>query len=211
MNRLVKSPAVVDTKYGYVIVKKSALLKLSTPALRRVLCSLVQYVSVDTSSISYKVMAQVISALPNLQKTITMQKCLVFPLDRNEIGICGASKIIALDQQPVPITLGQRIHFMKKWEIELCPLPGMAPSNEQYFVRLFNDEDYTKFRHGARRNKLPPLQTRTTLPVVIHKDGTLVSIPHFKYTNMNHKVEAKVQYKPLVSLNDVLRYNHINL
>ncbi len=115
----------LNTKYGYVILHKPALLALPKPVLSRVVGALLRYVSADTRPVGYKQLESLTSMLPRLEKTVSVHGCSVFPLHSEDLlGMAARSKVSQI--KPHPITVGESLHWNNKWVIKLSPEPGPA-------------------------------------------------------------------------------------
>lgn len=196
VDRIIRSLPVIDFEYGFVVLRKASLLQLSPPLLRRVLSALIRYVSADMRPVSYKSLAKLIAALPDV-KTTTIHKCYVFAVDEDRIGICAAP-----DVTRVPIKVGEELNWIGKWELKLS---SVVPPGEQYYIRPFRDDDHMILRARQRQLKLPPVRTRYALPVLTDSRGTVIAIPHFNYTNKKYRVILSVRYKPLIAMDYVLK------
>lgn len=206
-----------NTKYGYVCLNRPSLLQLPKPILREVMNTLLKFVSADISPVRPNILDNLISDLPNLNTNATtmLHNCFVFLLDQDTV--CMTIATSATDAhliKPVPIVVGEQQHWIGKWMIELSPLSETSQAKtvrKQYLVRPFNNKrDAHLLRHGVRvirSAKLPPLKTRSALPVVADEDGNVVAIPHFNYNNRIYGIKASVKYNPLISLDYALKCN----
>lgn len=154
-----------------------------------------------------------ISDLPNLtlNKTVTLHSSFVFLSNQDTVCISKAVQGTDAICRPVPIKVGEQLHWIGKWKIELSPLSGTTVSNRQYFVRPYNNKkDALLLRYGVRvvrGSKLPPIKTRVALPVVTDEEGKVVAIPHFKYNNRIYGIKVTVHYHPLISLDHACKCN----
>lgn len=196
----VRGVSKVNTRYGYVVVHRKALIALPKPIVCRVMGALLKYVSVDLRPVKYKHLDTVLMKLPTLEKMVSVHGTLLFPLDENTLGIAAA--VTSHGVKPHPIAIGQSLHWNKRWIVNLVQTPDCNASQHQFFVRHFNTNDHIYVRRGVRvvrSAKLPPVMTRLTLPVIIDESGNVVLIPHFKYRNREYGVSATVHYRPLIT------------
>lgn len=195
MGEIIRLLPVTHDEYGYVTVRKSSLLQLPSPLLRRVLSALIQHTSGDIKSVPYRSLAKISSALPDL-RTTTIRRCYIFQVDENTIGFSTIP-----EPTPVPIKVGEQLHWIGKWEVTLSAVSSQVPHKEQYYVRPFQKDDHQLLRRQPRKLKSRlPLLVRYALPVLTDDKGSVIAIPHFNYRNKNYKVKISVKYKPLVSL-----------
>lgn len=193
----------VDVKYGYLTVNKSALLALPKPVICRVVGSLLKYVSGNIKPVVYKQLQNLLHRLPGLEKTMCVHNCCIFPLHEEDmLGVAYTGKWEAKSQ---PIAPGETV----QWNQWLIRIHGNAECKDrQFFIRHFSKNDYLFVRHGVRvvrRSKLPPLLTRHALPVIEDQHGNVALIPHFRYKNRDFGVSAKVDYKPLITLDSIIK------
>ena len=227
-----KKLAFVNTKYGYLVVDKEALLELPRPILRRVFSALLKYVSGNTFSLPYRHLSRLLAALPGLEKTASNKslqghECFVFALhEEGKLGISGAAFSMA-DIKPHPIRVGESLHWDRRWEIQLTsprrggtldrrwetqltsPQRGgtLEEDSQCYYVRHFINKDTELGRRGVRavrRYPLPPLHSRRALPVIIDSQGNVVTIPHLKYVDKKYGLVAQVKYKPFLSIETII-------
>lgn len=201
-----KKVASINLKYGYVVVHKPALLALPKPVSRRVVGSLLKYVSANIKPVAYRQLEDFMLQLPDLDKNICVHGCCMFPLaDEGALGIASA---VHWDIKPQSISVGESVHWSNRWTIELLPVFGSTPYREkQYFIRNFVKSDYVLVRRGVRvvrRAKLPPVMTRCTLPVIEDQDGKVALIPHFKYKNRDFGISATVCFNPHLTLDSIV-------
>lgn len=214
MSKLVLDLPTINSSYGYLSFSQHSLLKHPQPVVRRVLATLLKYVSSDNSPVKYEPIKLLSAQLANLQKTTMLHKCFVFSLPKeNRLAICPASlSRTMLTTQPIEV--GKPLLWDKRWEIKLfLTQPMKIPSDKKYFVRHFQERDYKLGRHGIRAiksSKLPPAQTRTSLPVIVDEKDDVALIPHFKYVNWDHGLKGIVKYKPQLSIDLILQDQDLN-
>lgn len=171
--------------------------------------TLLKFVSGDINTVRPRVLEKLISDLPNLRvnKTETVHNCYVFLLSPDKIGV----SLAASRKRQASVRVGEELHWIGKWMIELSPLPEKTLSSEEFFVRPFNyKRDAILLRRGVRvirRTKLPHCRTWASLPVVTDQEQHVVAIPHFKYNNRTYGIEALVRYCPLISLDYAYKCN----
>lgn len=201
----VKEVTSIDMKYGYVTVNKSALMTLPKPVWSRAIATLLQYVSANIRPVTYKQLQYLLAKLPDLQKTISLHGCCVFPL---RTGVLGVSAIM-WEIKPQPITIGEPMHWSNKWNVQILPASGSTQCKDRkYFVRSFIKADYAFVRRGVRMvrsAKLPPVLARYALPVIMDQDGKVALIPHFKYRNRDFGISATVRHNPLLTLDSIVQ------
>ena len=193
----------VNVKYGYLTVCKSALLALPKPVECRVVGSLLKYVGGNIKPVAYKQLQNLLHRLPALRKTMCVHNCCIFPL--HEDDMLGVAYTGSLEAKSQPIAVGEAA----QWNQWLIHIHGNAECKErQFFIRHFSKNDYLLVRHGVRvvrRSKLPPLLTRHALPVIEDQHGNVALIPHFKYKNRDFGISAKVEHKPLITLESIIK------
>ena len=117
-----------------------------------------------------------------------------------------------------PISIGQTVHWDKRWKITLEPLETpsrrdgdrKAPdrrvmqNKEQFYVRYVKIEEC--WRKDERDNtesdaEIPPF-TRLLLglPVVCTESGRVVLAPHFNILDRSYGVDCDVTFDPLLPL-----------
>ena len=190
---------MINEEYGYVSLDRHSLFQLPRPVLREVMSTLAKYVSADISPIRESALRKLLADLDQ-NKVGTAHNC-VFTVDSDTVCVAASHYMYP----PVPISVGQEVHFIGKWKILLSSHQSETGSQHgQYFVRLFNNKRYaTLLRKGVRvirSAKLPPLKVRGGLPVITDGDGNVVAIPHFKVNDRTYGLRVTVQYSPLVSL-----------
>lgn len=201
-----KKVASINVKYGYVVVHKPALLALPKPVSKRVVGSLLKYVSANIKPVAYRQLEGLMLQLPDLDKNICLHGCCMFPTD--DEGAFGIASAVNWDIKPQPISIGESVHWSDRWTIELLPVFGSAPYQERrFFIRNFMKNDYVLVRRGVRvvrRAKLPPVMTRCMFPVIEDQDGNVALIPHFKYRNRDFGISATVRYNPQLTLDSIV-------
>lgn len=205
----------LNTKYGYMTFNRTELLKmeLPKPVLRRAIGAIFKFVSGDNSPIPYLALDTLISQLPTLKGKTMLHKCLLYPTKETEILAVCKAQLTHNSWCQEPVKVGEKLHWMKSWEIELFPTTGAVNHNDkQYFVRGLDNETIALGRkcgiRVSRSNKDPPVNVRPSLPVITDEEGTVILIPHIKYVDRTRGLTARVKFKPLLSFDSIINPYH---
>jgi hypothetical protein len=131
--------------------------------------------------------------------------------------IMGRAPLEPAKQKWTPISVGQTVHWDKRWKITLKPLEGQSErdgdqqasdrvtqNKERFYVRYMKIEECWGKKEQASEwvhADIPPF-TRILLglPVVCTKSGDVVLAPHFKIINHSYGVDCDVTFDPLLPL-----------
>jgi hypothetical protein len=197
----------MDTEYGYMKIRKSALLALPHPVMGRVMSSLIKYVSGDIKPVGYRQLKNLPQKLLCLKKTLCVHHCYIFSMHEEEEDLLGM--VHAIKEQwpkPHPIAIGESVQW-NNWLVTVMSDAAALKDTKQFYIRSFTDNDYTFVRHGVRvvrQFKLPPVRARYSLPVIEDEDRNVALIPHFRYKNRDFGVSAKVDYSPPINLDTII-------
>ena len=201
----------VNYHCGFVQVNLEDFRSLSPVIAIRVLRALALHVGGASFELQYKSLSRVYSEFQkdSFKPQQIARVILYSPCKRRDLLVVGRALPSRGSQKPVPISVGETVHWDGRWRITLKPLEGKnngrPPSNkrEQLYIRHMTDRDFGIARRGkrkVRRSILPDATIRGGLPLVTNKDGYVVLAPHFEVIDRSYGVKCDVEFEPLIPL-----------
>jgi hypothetical protein len=208
----------VNQEYGYLSFSIGKLLSLPPVVMKKVIQLLAGHIGGERRPTN---------TFPRFHRKLLTRDprpellcgCFLFIPDRDsDTMIMGRA---LAKQKRTPISVGQTIHWDKRWKVTLKPLGGRSEKDgdqqasdrviqneEQFYVRYMKIEECWRAEkeQQATASKwtyadIPPY-TRILLglPVVCTKSGDVVLAPHFKIINHSYGVDCDVTFDPLLPL-----------
>ena len=195
----------LNTKFGHMVLNKTKLLKMNLPrpVLRRTISALLKYTRGDLGPIPHSKLDGLLWQLPYLESNRLIMNCLVCPTEEPDLVIICRAK--PRHSKMERIRVGEKLHWMKRWEIELVQTIESGDDN-QYFVREFQNNDLACRIRGRKvlGDQLPPVNVRPSLPVIADKDGAVILIPQLENPHQRSVLISKVRFKPFPPLDLVI-------
>ena len=209
----------VNQEYGYLSFSIGKLLSLPSVVMKKVIQSLSGHTGGTRRSTEIfarfhrKLLRQ--DPRPEL-----LGGCFLFIPDKdNDTMIVGRAPPEPAKQKWIPISVGQTVHWDKRWKVTLKPLEklneqdgdqqasgGVMQNEELFYVRYMKIEEcWGKKEQSITKEwtyaDIPPY-TRILLglPVVCTKSGDVVLAPHFKIVDHSYGVDCDVTFDPLLPL-----------
>ena len=207
----------VNQKYGYLSFNVGKLLSLPPIVVRRGLQSLSCHIKGAINVIPRYERERIHNQLVSGDRRIKRCKTnliLFCPDTKEDTMIMGrASHVLAQRKIWTPISVGQTIHWDRRWRITLKPLEELKRrgskntsaglvKKEQLYVRHMKVEEklWVKSKTEVPASILPNHKLWSGLPVICTESGFVVLAPHFKINDHSYGVDCDITFVPLLPL-----------
>lgn len=194
-----------NEKYGYITVDANKLFSLPPVVGKRVLQALILHVGGARVQIHSRSLTRIYSRLlrNRTQAQQIARSILYSPPKRKNVLVIGRSLPGRNECPPLPVSVGETVHWDGRWRITIKRLKGQYMGKEELYIRHMRYADADVARRGVRKvhvSRLPDPLIRGGLPVVINKDGYIVLAPHFKVIDRSYGVDCDLKFEPLLPL-----------
>ena len=221
----------VNQEYGYLSFSLGKLLSLPPIVMTKVIQLFAAHIGGARRSLSRNTTFARFhrKVLSRDRKVAVFDNCLAFFPDLdNDTVIIGRAPPKPAEQVWTPISVGQTVHWDKRWRVTLKQLEKLdgQDSDEEAPDRLVHNEEQLYVSHmeigeywgeywGENKQDkrlvpasiLPDNKLWSGLPVVCTESGHVVVAPHFKIIDHSYGVDCDVTFDPSLPLIQYLDTN----
>ena len=207
----------VNKEYGYLSFSIGKLSSLPRIVIMKVVQILAAHISGEQISIHRAYSRFHRDLFSQHRRKVVFGECIAFFPDlESDTMIMGR----ATPRQPAKqvrslISVGQTVHWDKRWRVTLKPLKKLneqdgdksPPVNKFYVSHMTIGEYWGENKQDNRKvpaSILPDNKLWSGLPVVCTKSGHVVVAPHFKIIDHSYGVDCDVTFEPLLPLKQEL-------
>ena len=206
----------VNQEYGYLSFSIGKLLSLRPIIMAKVIQLLTAHIGGARRSLNRNItFARFQRKVLSRDRRITvLHNCIVFfPETNNDTMVMGRAPPEPTKQKWIPISVGQTVHWDKRWKITLKPLDKLnerdgdkqasdrtMQNEELFYVRNMKLEECWGKEQTSECDIPPYTRILLGLPVVCTKSGDVVLAPHFKIINHSYGVDCDIAFDPLIPL-----------